>query len=215
MDEAATPAVEQIAAALSDEHARTAATYALGRIGQIPADAEATIRANVKSDDKMLSTTSLWALARVHPEDKAASARGDGAVDRAAEGSGSVRAGGGRPGLGRPAARSGNHRRRFGKRRSKTRMRRRCSTRWTPWRRSGAPAVPRLIDALKHEKLRGQVVYVLGQIGPAAAPATPALAKLIADKDDRVAHEAILALANIGPGAKDAVPALAASARAG
>ena len=60
----------QIAAALSDEHAGTAATYALGRIGQIPADAEATIRANAKSDDKMLSTTSLWALARVHPEDK-------------------------------------------------------------------------------------------------------------------------------------------------
>ena len=70
MEEAATAAVPQIAAALSDEHTCPAATYALGRIGQIPADAEATIRANVHSDDKMLSITSLWAVARVHPEDK-------------------------------------------------------------------------------------------------------------------------------------------------
>ena len=72
----------------------------------------------------------------------------------------------------------------------------------------GPAAVPRLVDALKHEKLRGQVAYILGQMGPAAAPAVPALAKLIADKDERVALEATLALAKIGPGAKDAVPVL-------
>ena len=102
-------AVEPIAATLGDEHARAAATYALGRIGHIPADAEAAIRTNSKSDDKVLSTTSLWALARVHPEDKSLRREADGAVDRAAEGSGSVRAGGGGPGLGRSAPRSGNH----------------------------------------------------------------------------------------------------------
>ncbi len=72
----------------------------------------------------------------------------------------------------------------------------------------GSPAVPRLIDALKYERLRGQVAYVLGQIGPSAAPATEALSKLVADKNERVAQEAILALAKIGPGAKAAVPAL-------
>ena len=55
--------------------------------------------------------------------------------------------------------------------------------------------MPRLVDALKHEKLRGQVAYILGQMGPAAVPATPALAKLIADKDERVALEAA-----VGPG---------------
>ena len=42
----------------------------------------------------------------------------------------------------------------------------------------GPQAVPKLIDALKHEKFRGQAAYVLGQIGPAAAPATPALAQV-------------------------------------
>ena len=72
----------------------------------------------------------------------------------------------------------------------------------------GPAAVPRLVDALKFEKLRGQVAYILGQMGPAAAPATPALAELLAGKDDNAALEAAVALANIGPGAKDAVPAL-------
>ena len=72
----------------------------------------------------------------------------------------------------------------------------------------GAPAVPRLIDALKYEKFRVDIVYALGRIGPAAAAATGELAKLVEDKNSRVAHEAIIALGNIGPGAKDAVPAL-------
>ena len=70
MEDAAGTAVPQIAALLDDEHVRTAATYALGRIGSIPADAETKVQANVKSDDKMLSTASLWAMARVHPQDK-------------------------------------------------------------------------------------------------------------------------------------------------
>ena len=54
---------------LKDETARTAATFALGALGKIPADAEATIQANAKSSDGLLSTTSLWALTRVHPND--------------------------------------------------------------------------------------------------------------------------------------------------
>ena len=43
---------------------------------------------------------------------------------------------------------------------------------------------------------------------PPPQPATGELAKLVDDKNSRVAHEAIIALGNIGPGAKDAVPAL-------
>jgi HEAT repeat protein len=207
MDRAATAAVEPIAAALSDEHARAAATYALGRIGQIPADAEATIRTNSKSDDQMLSTTSLWALARVHPEDKPLRREAtEQLIGRLKDRDPFVRMAAARALTALPPA---------------------PEITGPIWEKAlqdadetavlhalealaalGPPAVPRLIDALKYEKLRGQVVYVLGKIGPAAAPATPALAKLIAGKDDRVAHEAILALANIGPGAKEAVPAL-------
>jgi HEAT repeat protein len=70
LKEAAIPVLPQIAATLGDEHARTAATFVLGEIGKIPPDAEAKIRENAKSDDHMLNTVSLWALARVHPEDK-------------------------------------------------------------------------------------------------------------------------------------------------
>ena len=72
----------------------------------------------------------------------------------------------------------------------------------------GPAAVPRLIEALKFEKARGGIVHLLGRIGPAASAATPALVKLIDDKNERLAKESILALAKIGPGAKEAVPAL-------
>jgi HEAT repeat protein len=77
----------------------------------------------------------------------------------------------------------------------------------------GAPAVPRLIEALKHKKLRGQVAYVLGEIGAPAAPAAEALAKLAGEADVRPATEAALALAKIGPAAKAAVPTLSAALR--
>ena len=72
----------------------------------------------------------------------------------------------------------------------------------------GPKAVPRLTEALKHEKFRAEVIYTLGRMGPAAAPATPELAKFIEDKHSRVAHEAIIALGKIGPDAKAAVPNL-------
>jgi HEAT repeat protein len=77
----------------------------------------------------------------------------------------------------------------------------------------GAEAVPKLIGALKYEPLRAQVAYILGQIGPPAAPATEALAKLVADPDANVALEAEHALAKIGPAAKAAVPALVAACK--
>ena len=67
---AAKPALPELAKLLTDETSRIAATFVMGQLGEIPKDAEATIRANAKSDDGMLSSTSLWALARVHPEDK-------------------------------------------------------------------------------------------------------------------------------------------------
>jgi HEAT repeat protein len=73
----------------------------------------------------------------------------------------------------------------------------------------GEKAVPRLIEILaQHKELRVEVAYTLGQMGPAAAAATDALAGLVADPDINLATEAVLALGKIGPAAKGAVPAL-------
>jgi HEAT repeat protein len=207
MEGAAAPAVDAIAGALKNEHTATAATYALGRIGQIPKEAEAVVRANARSGDKLLRVTSLWVLARVHPEDKdlrrAVTQRLVGALK---DPDAMVRVAAAHALAALPPA---------------------PEITVPIWEKAmqdadeqtidlaldavatlGAPAVPKLVDGLKHEKLRLHVLYVLGKIGPAAAPATPALTALIADKDEDVAHEAMMTLAKIGPGAKAAVPEL-------
>jgi len=74
------------------------------------------------------------------------------------------------------------------------------------------PAIPALIKALKNKDpfVRYRVPPALGEFGPAAKDAVPALCRVL---DDRTEHTimrltAALALGMIGPAAKDAVPAL-------
>jgi HEAT repeat protein len=223
MEEAAKSAAAEVASGLYDKDTAVAATYALGRIGEIPKPApveqpnsgvawrqrtpEETIQRNAKSDDKLLSTVSIWALARVHPEDKQLRAEAtEQLIARLKDKDQFVRVAAARALASLPPAPEITEpiwKKAFTEADETT-----VSNALDALAALGPAAVPRLIDALKHEKVRGQVVYVLGKIGPAAAPATEALAKLVADKDDRVAQEAILALAHIGPGAKAAVPAL-------
>ena len=207
MEEAAVAAVPQIAALLDDEHVRTAATYALGRIGSIPADAEPKVQANVKSDDKVLSTASLWALARVHPQDKDLRRQvGEQLVARLKDPDPQVRTGAAHALASLPPAPEimmPIWEKAF-QDADETMVRAALDALAT----AGPPAVPKLIAALKFEHVRAHVAYILGQMGAAAAPATDALAGLIDDKDPRVSSEAVLALAKIGPGAKAAVPAL-------
>jgi HEAT repeat protein len=214
MEDAAVAAAPQIALLLDDQHVRTAATYALGRIGRIPADAETKIQANAKGDDKLLAAASLWALARVHPEDKDLRRQvTEVLIERLKDKDPHVRAMAAQALSSLPPA---------------------PEITMPIWEKAladadeatlrnaldalaglGAPAVPKLIAALKFEHLRGRVAYILGQIGPAAAPATEALAGLIDDNRPRVSAEAVLALAKIGPGAKAAVPALLKSFQKG
>jgi HEAT repeat protein len=207
MEREATSAVGPVAAALDDEHTRAAATYALGRIGQIPADAEGRIRANAKSDDKVLSTASLWALARMHPEDKELRREvTEQLIARLKDKDSLVRVAAAHALTALPPAPeiTGPIWEKAIQDADETTIRHALGAFVT----LGAPAVPRLVNALKHEKVRGHVIYALGEIGPAAAPATPSLTKLVNDDDDRIAHEAVIALAKIGPGAKEAVPEL-------
>ena len=209
MPEAAIPAIAQLAAVLDDEFARGAATFALGQIGRIPPATEAKILANAKGSDKFLSTASYWTLARVHPENKDLRREAtERLVERIMDKDAHVRVAAARALASLPPA---------------------PEITLPIWEKAlqnadettahhaldalatlGPAAVPRLIDALKHNKLRTQVIHILGQIGPASAPATEILASLINDKDPRVATEAVLTLAKIGPEAKASVSALAA-----
>jgi HEAT repeat protein len=209
--EAAMPAVPQIVALLKDENAQGAATFVLGEIGKIPADAEPQIRANAKSDDKSLSTVSLWALARVHPEDKELRRQATERIaDNLKDKDPMVRVVAARalaalppaPEITIPILEKAL------KDADPTTMRYALDALAT----IGAPAVPKLVAVLEQQKeLRVAVAYTLGQMGPDAAPAAPALAKLVADEDLNLATEAVLALGKIGPAAKSAVPALCAA----
>jgi HEAT repeat protein len=211
MKEAAIPLLPQIAAIVSDEPSKTAATFVLGQLGQIPAGSEEIIRKNVQSDDLFLSTVSLWALARVHPEDKELHRQAtQQLVDRLKDQDPFVRVAAARALAALPptpeitipilekALRNAD---------TKT-----VHHALDALASLGAPAVPRLVELLNQQKpLRVQLAYTLGQMGPAAAPATESLAKLVGDEDVNLSTEAVLALSKIGPAAKGAVPALSAA----
>lgn len=213
MQEAAASALPQLAAALTDEHAREAVTFAIGQIGKIPTDAEAKIKANAQSDDKFLSTVSYWTLAKVHPDDKVLRTKAtERLVERLMDKDAYVRVAAARalaslppaPEISLPiiekALQNADE----------------ATTRHAmdAFAALGPAAVPRLTDSLKYKSVRVQAAYTLGEIGAKAAPATESLAKLLNDGDSRAATEAALALAKIGPDAKAAVPALAAALKA-
>jgi HEAT repeat protein len=211
LNEASIPVLPQIAAALDDEDARTAATFVMGQLGKIPANAEVKIRANAKSDDKFLSTVSLWALARVHPEDKELRRQAtEQLVEGLKEQDPFVRVAAARALAALPPAPEITFP--ILEKALKDADTTTIHHALDALASLGPQAVPRLVDILKQNKeLRVQVAYTLGQIGPGAAAATEALAGLIADEDFNVSTEAVLALAKIGPAAGSAVPALMAA----
>jgi HEAT repeat protein len=212
MGSAAEQTVPTLTKALQDEHTAVAATYALARIGRISEEAEKSIRDNVNSDDKMLSTVSLWAMALTHPQDKQLRVRAtEQLIERLKDPDAYVRVAAARGLAALPPA---------------------PDITLPIWERAmkdadettlhhaldalallGAPAVPRLLAGLKQDKLRPEIAQVLGQMGAVAAPATGALAALINDPDEESSHAAILALAKIGPAAKAAVPSLVEALR--
>jgi HEAT repeat protein len=207
MEGAAAAATPQIAASLDDQHAAVAATYALARIGRMPAEAEVKIRNNARSNDKMLATVSMWALAKIHPEDKRLHAQaGELLISRLKDEDPFVRVAAARGLAALPPA--PDIMMPIWEKALKDADETTLAHALDALARLGAPAVPRLLIGLQNEKFRPHALQVLKQIGPAAAPATGALAGLIDDADEATARSAILALAAIGPGAKDAVPAL-------
>ncbi len=81
---------------------------------------------------------------------------------------------------------------------------------------SAETAIPTLIEHAKDPaaEVRRYIADAFGGIGPAAAPAVPALIEMLENDEDKQARfEAALALAQIGPASSDAVPALANALR--
>lgn len=76
--------------------------------------------------------------------------------------------------------------------------------------RIGMPAVPALIQVLRHRDpaVRKQAALVLARIGPEAFEAVPELTATLDDTDESVRKAAARALGQIGPAAAEAVPAL-------
>lgn len=205
--EASEPAAGKIAGALDDPLLREAATFALVRIGKVSDDAQAKIRANAKADQIMTRVVSMWALAKLNPQDtklvrEAAAVFVEGLKSD-------------REPVRTAAARAINEIRPGPKvmvslmdKALKDAKPEVVEHALGALAGLGEPSVPSLIEALKHEKARPKVAYVLGRIGPKAAAAAPALARLLRVNDPETRREAAIALAKIGPAAKQAVPVL-------
>ena len=63
----------------------------------------------------------------------------------------------------------------------------------------------------EHEWVRRNAAEALGNIGPAAFNAVPALSHCLHDEHSWIRHNVAMSLAKIGPSARDAIPALKAN----
>jgi HEAT repeat protein len=76
--------------------------------------------------------------------------------------------------------------------------------------RIGRPAVPRLVQSLRHPQaeVREEAAQLLARIGPDAEQAVPALVAALQDRHAEVQKAAARALGQIGPAAVEAVEPL-------
>jgi HEAT repeat protein len=74
----------------------------------------------------------------------------------------------------------------------------------------GAPAVPALLDLLRHNnnRVRGDAFNALANLGPRAAGAVPELIEILNGEETDLRRDAAWILGTIGPGAESAVPSL-------
>jgi HEAT repeat protein len=182
----------------------------MGQIDSLPPGADAKLVANAKGKDRFLSTLSYWTLARVHPNSsKLQTVAIERIAERLTDDEPFIRAAAAKalaslppqPEITLPIL----------EKILRDADEETISHVLGALATIGKPAVPQLIKALRHEKLRVPVISVLGMIGPDAADATEPLSQLLEDEDANVAIEAALTLAKIGPPAASAVPALSSA----
>lgn len=204
---AAKPAAEKLAGLIDCPINGVPAIYALGSIGSVSGDVKAKLTAKAEGDDPIVKTVSAWALAKLHPGDKRFASR---AAKLLVEGLQSddpkVRVAAAKalesldadPEVVRPILMSA-----LDDADDDT-----VVVMLDALVAVGPAIVPRLVKALGNEQAQPYVCYMIGELGPAAAPATEALAKLLTAPKEETQTEAAFALAEIGPDAAAAVPAL-------
>jgi HEAT repeat protein len=200
-------AVPALAEQLGCEINCVTATYALGSIGELPAEIEAKIKKNARSDDPVLATVSRWALAKLHPDDEQLVRRtvrrltgyltGDDARLREAAANALVDLDP-PPEISRPII----------KRAMAEASPETVDAVMNVLAKLGEKVVPRLIEALKVEDMRFRAATIIARIGPPAKPAVPALIDALADEDSQTRNEVLFALGAVGPDAEAAVPAI-------
>ncbi len=204
---ASAPAAPQLARLLDRPVDRVPATYTIGMIGKVPENAEKKIEENARSDDELLAGVSMWALAKLHPDDKEMVRK---AVERLVAGLKNdeerVRRAAAQalvdldpaPEIARPI---------LAKAMDDASPEALDAMMDAP-AGLGGKAVPRLIKALEVEQSRGRAAAIIERIGPAAKEAVPALIRSLTDKNPRTRSEVLLALGAIGPDAAAATSAI-------
>ena len=185
------------------------AVYALGSIGVKAKAAEGKIKEIADSPDTppLLQTVSLWALARMNPEDEALVRE---VVPKLAEALKSpkpeARAAAAQalldldpdPEIARPVL----------KKVMEDAEPEVLNDILDALAGLGEKAVPRLIAALDVEEMRAKAATIIARIGPPAKEAVPALIAALEDQSPETCCEVLFALAAIGPDAAEGVPAL-------
>jgi HEAT repeat protein len=200
-------AVPALMKALSDDQnaVRYGASYALGQIGAKEATEE--LKKQESSEDEFLRMISIWAVAKVNPDDTAAMDHAVGLlVESLKSPNQRLRAAAARGLLELKAPREKVAEAMSGLMAEKDPMVQAhvveaLST-------LGEAAVPRLIKALQNDELQSLAVAVIRRLGPTAKDAVPALIEELKDPQADYRREVEFALAAIGPDARAAVPAL-------
>jgi HEAT repeat protein len=206
--EASAPATDALVESLDCEVNGVVATYAMGKIGRVPPAAKKKILKNARSEDGVLATVSLWALARLNPDDEKLQRRSvrrlaeflksDDPKQRVAAAQALIELDPD-PEISRPII----------KKVMDGASPEVLDTVLDAVASLGEKALPRMIEALKAPEVRARVASIIARIGPKAKQAVPALVEALADPEPETRNEVLFALGSIGPGAESAVPAVA------
>jgi HEAT repeat protein len=201
-------AIPQLTQALEDEDKAVvfAASYALAKIGVEAKSASRAISQGLRSEDEFLQIVSAWALIKVNADNETAIEKG-------------------LPWLLQGLQNRENKAVRIAAARAIVDLKppheilipkiSKIMEEGTPETRAelieavaavGAEAVPGLSRALKYEDIRPMAAQALGQIGPDAAEAVPALTQYLAESNTETQREILFALGQIGAASKSAVP---------